>query len=113
MESGIQPKESGIPLRIRIRNPSSNDKYWNPESTAWNRETKTVLDSHARGEKLSELQPSRTPVTRTLKGNEKQFKLAGIRVMEVNFIEILIRKRKFCSSYPSSGYRGSTVVRSP
>ena len=30
MESGIQLKESGIPLTIVIQNPSSNDKYWNP-----------------------------------------------------------------------------------
>ena len=30
MESGIQVKESGIPLTIVIQNPSSTDKYWNP-----------------------------------------------------------------------------------
>ena len=30
MESGIQLKESGIPLTIVIQNPSSTDKYWNP-----------------------------------------------------------------------------------
>ena len=29
MESGIQLKESGIPLPIGIQNPSSTDKYWN------------------------------------------------------------------------------------
>ena len=38
LESGKQLKESGIPLRIVIRNPSSTDKDWDPES-------KTVLDS--------------------------------------------------------------------
>ena len=38
LESGIQLKESEIPLVIGTRNPSSTDKYWNPES-------KTVLDS--------------------------------------------------------------------
>ena len=27
--SGIQLKESGIPLTIRIHNPSSTDKHWN------------------------------------------------------------------------------------
>ena len=30
MESGMQLKESGIPLTIVIQNPSSTDKYWNP-----------------------------------------------------------------------------------
>ena len=43
--------ESGIPFTIGIQNPSSTDKYWNPvpqwnpESTAWNPESKTVPDS--------------------------------------------------------------------
>ena len=37
---------------------------------------------------------SRTPVTRTLKGNEKQFELAGIRVIGVNFSEILIKGKE-------------------
>ena len=32
MESGIQPKESGIPQTIEIQNPSSTDKNWNPVS---------------------------------------------------------------------------------
>ena len=35
LESGIQLKESGIPLTIGIRNPSSTDKYWNPVSEIW------------------------------------------------------------------------------
>ena len=30
LETGIQLKESGIPLTIGIQNPSSTDKYWNP-----------------------------------------------------------------------------------
>ena len=50
VESGIQLKESGIPLTIGIRNPSSTDKNpesspWSPESVAWNRQSKTFLDS--------------------------------------------------------------------
>ena len=51
LESGIPPKESGILLTIGIQNPCSTDKYWdpvpqwNPESTAWNPESKTVPDS--------------------------------------------------------------------
>ena len=49
VESGIQLKESGIPLKIGIRNPSSTDKnpessLWSPESVAWNRQSKSVLD---------------------------------------------------------------------
>ena len=54
---------------------------------------------------------SRTPVTRTLKGNEKQFELAGIRVIRVTFSEILIKAKEIAgnSSYPSLSYRGSTV----
>ena len=44
LESGIHLKESGILLTIRIQNPSSTDKYWNRESTAWNSESKNVLD---------------------------------------------------------------------
>ena len=55
LESGIQLKESGILLRIGIQNPSSTDKDWNqvpgnPESTTWNPESKTVLDSLTLGE---------------------------------------------------------------
>ena len=38
-------KESGIPLAIGIQNPSSTQKDWNPESMAWNPDSKTVLDS--------------------------------------------------------------------
>ena len=29
-ESGKQPKKSGIPLKIGLKNPSSTDKDWNP-----------------------------------------------------------------------------------
>ena len=39
VESGIQLKDTGIGLTI-----SSIDKDWNPKSTAWNPESKTVLD---------------------------------------------------------------------
>ena len=35
LESGIQLKESGIPLTIEIRNPSSTDKDWNPVPEIW------------------------------------------------------------------------------
>ena len=50
LESGIQLKESGIPINTGIQNPSSRDKDWNPvpeirKSTAWNQESKTVFDS--------------------------------------------------------------------
>ena len=40
----IQLKESRIPLTIEMQNPSSTDKYWNPES-------KTVLDSLTLGDR--------------------------------------------------------------
>ena len=40
LESGIHLKESGIPLTLEIRNPSSTDKK-NPESMAWNPQSKT------------------------------------------------------------------------
>ena len=30
LQSGIQLKESGLPLTIGIQNRSSSDKYWNP-----------------------------------------------------------------------------------
>ena len=36
LESGIQLKESGIPLTIWIRNPNSTDRYWNPLPRIWN-----------------------------------------------------------------------------
>ena len=36
VESGIQLKESGIPLKIGIQNPSSTDKDWNPDPGIWN-----------------------------------------------------------------------------
>ena len=36
---------------------------------------------------------SKTPVTWTLKGNEKQFELAEIWVIGVNFSEVLIKGR--------------------
>ena len=53
LESGIQLKESGILLKIGNQNPSSTDKDvnplpGNPESTAWNPERKTFLDSLTR-----------------------------------------------------------------
>ena len=54
LESGLwnpekKLKESGIPLTIGIQNRSSTDRQrlesstWNPESTPWNLESKTVL----------------------------------------------------------------------
>ena len=53
--SRIRLKESGIPLTIEIQNPSSTNKRlnystWNLKSTAWNPESKTVLDSLTWGE---------------------------------------------------------------
>ena len=78
LESGIQHKESGIPLTIVIQNPSSTDKgsriqylesvihslessrvqrdclgltyMGNPESIEWNPESRAVLDSLASSE---------------------------------------------------------------
>ena len=47
---GIQvqlKKKSKISLQSGIKNPSFNDKDWNPEYTTWNVESKTVLDSLA------------------------------------------------------------------
>ena len=60
VESGIQLKESEIPLTIGIRNPSSTEKdlepsTWNLESEAWNPESMTVLDSLTWGDQ--HLQP--------------------------------------------------------
>jgi len=63
-ESGIQLKESGIPLTIGIRNPESRiqnpessfhlqkleSSTSNPEYTAWNPISKTALDSLSWGE---------------------------------------------------------------
>ena len=58
-QPGIQPKESGIPLTIGIRNLSSTGKKLiiqssvslrDQESTAWNPESKTVLDSFTWGD---------------------------------------------------------------
>ena len=50
LESGVQLEESATLITIGIQNTSSTDKYWNPntwnpESTVWNPESKTVLDS--------------------------------------------------------------------
>ena len=45
MESAIQFKESGIPVNIGTKNPSSTDREWNPES-------KTDLDSLSSGERV-------------------------------------------------------------
>ena len=57
VESGIQLRESGITLTIGIQNPGSIDKDWNPvpgnpESTAWNPESKSVLDPLTWGDTL-------------------------------------------------------------
>jgi len=49
LESGIQLKESRIPLTIGIQNPSSFDK--DPESTAWDPESKTILNFLTRGDR--------------------------------------------------------------
>ena len=55
--SEIQLKESGIPLTIEIQNPTFTEKdckcYWYPESTAWNPESKTVLDFLIWGDRYS------------------------------------------------------------
>ena len=50
LESGVQLKESGIPLAIGIENPSSTDKDWNRvpvilESVTWNPESQFIVDS--------------------------------------------------------------------
>ena len=45
LESGIQLKESGILLTIEIQWQRLESSTWNPESTARNPESKTVLDS--------------------------------------------------------------------
>ena len=46
LESGIQLKESRIPLTIGIQNLSPlKSSSWNTQSTAWNPESKTALDS--------------------------------------------------------------------
>ena len=52
VESGKQFKESGIPVTIRIQNPSSTIKTGIQylESAAWNPEYKNVLDSLGRGD---------------------------------------------------------------
>ena len=50
LESGILLKESGIPLTNMIRNPCYTNKDWNPELTAWNLESNTVLDYLTRGD---------------------------------------------------------------
>ena len=52
VESGQRLKESGIPLTIGVQNPSSTNKkfgfhYLESESTAWNPESETALDSLA------------------------------------------------------------------
>ena len=50
LESGIQLKESGIPLTIGIWNPyslirSPESSTWSPESTTWNPKSKAALDN--------------------------------------------------------------------
>ena len=55
LKSGIQPlMESGIP-GCGIRNPQT----WNPESTAWNPESKTLLDYPTWGENDQAQTPDR------------------------------------------------------
>lgn len=46
LESVIHLKESGIPLKNRIPSSIEEDsesRTWNPESTAWSLESKTVM----------------------------------------------------------------------
>ena len=43
-----EKKKNGSPAFLGIRNPLS----WNPESTVWNPESKTVIDSLTWGERL-------------------------------------------------------------
>ena len=45
LESGIQLKESGIPLTTKFRWQRLESSTWDPESTAWNPQSKNVLDS--------------------------------------------------------------------
>ena len=49
LESGIQLKESRIPLTIGIQNPSCFDN--DPEFTAWDPESKTILHFLRRGDR--------------------------------------------------------------
>ena len=49
LESRIQLKESRIPLTIGIQNPSSFDK--DPQSTAWDPESKTIPHFLRRGDR--------------------------------------------------------------
>ena len=43
LESGIQLKESGIPLTIGIQNPSCTDKDRNPVPVMWNNGVKSRI----------------------------------------------------------------------
>ena len=90
MESGIL----GFGIRKKGQGIWNPTKDWNPEyrphcqilesstrnleSAAWNPESKTYfLDSLAWGNQPKKHVYTVEPVTRTLKGNEKQFELAG------------------------------------
>ena len=44
LESGIQLKESGIQLTTKFRWQRLESSTWDPESTAWNPQSKNVLD---------------------------------------------------------------------
>ena len=82
LESGIQLKESGIPLTIGIRNPSSTDK----ESVTWNPEFKNVLDSLTSGERS----PKKTSikVKRTLESSNKNTATSRPRTFDRTHISL-------------------------
>ena len=96
-------QESGNTLPIGIRNPSSSDKEsecitLNPESTVWNPESKTVLDSLSSGEQFCSL--SRSPpvlssisvLTNSRKGcNGLDPRLVIVEWNQILFQEIRIR----------------------
>ena len=79
LESGIQPKESEIPLTIEIQNPSSTDKNWNPvileseiqiHSVRWGREERRREGKWREGKEREE--KGREERRREGKGREKK-----------------------------------------
>ena len=63
---------------------------------------------------LTSLYYSRIPITRTFKGNRKQFELSGVRVIEgkINYIENDLKGNENCFELAGgSSYRGFELPR--
>ena len=88
LDSGVQLKESGILLTIWIQNPAS---------TAWNPQSKTVLDSPKYGVESEKALLSNTYSYSPYEGRAPPFLIVWFKIMKVRYVNT--GKWKDCNAY--------------